>query len=95
MFMVPYILVIIYVGMIFHLDIQGFIRILYSSIFLTLHDGGANCAYPQEHKLQSTALGVCNLWKVKITNCIKRCDFFPNEFVGRCVLINQYFGCFA
>jgi hypothetical protein len=42
------------------LDVQGIICILYSSIFYALHVSGAICTHPQEHKLQRTAIGVCN-----------------------------------
>jgi hypothetical protein len=37
-----------------------FLCILYSSLFLALHVSGAICTHPQEHKLQLTAIGVCN-----------------------------------
>jgi hypothetical protein len=50
------------------------------SLFLYIfvpHVSVAICTRPQEHKLQSTALGVCNLWKAEIINSIKGCeDFF-------------------
>jgi hypothetical protein len=36
------------------------ICILYSSIFFALHVSGAICTHPQEHKLQSTAIDLCN-----------------------------------
>jgi hypothetical protein len=37
------------------------ICILYSPIFcFALHVSGAICTHPQEHRLQSTAIGVCN-----------------------------------
>jgi hypothetical protein len=36
------------------------ICILYSSIFFALHVSGAFCTHRQEHKLQSTAIGMCN-----------------------------------
>jgi hypothetical protein len=39
------------------LDAHGFICILYSSIF-ALHVSGVICTHPQEHKLQSTAIGM-------------------------------------
>jgi hypothetical protein len=73
--MVPYILVIIYVRLLFALDIQGLICILYYTIFIAVHDGGNNFTHPQEPKLQSTVLGVCNLSNVKVINSIKRCEF--------------------
>jgi hypothetical protein len=50
----------VYVPLEFQLDIYGFICILYSSIFLLYIVSGAICTHPQEHKLQSTAVGVCN-----------------------------------
>jgi hypothetical protein len=58
MFMAPYILVM-YVQLKVQLDVP-FIRILFSSLFLALHVSGAICTHPQEHKLQLTAIGVCN-----------------------------------
>jgi hypothetical protein len=39
------------------------------SLFLyifAVHVSGAICTHPQEHKLQSTALGVCNVWKAEV-----------------------------
>jgi hypothetical protein len=63
----------VYVRLKFQLDVHGFICILYSSIFFSLHVSGAICTHPQEHKLQSTDLGVCNLWKAEVINSIKRC----------------------
>jgi hypothetical protein len=51
----------VYVQFNVQLDVHGFICILYSSIFLALHVSGAICTHPQEHKLQSTAIGVCNV----------------------------------
>jgi hypothetical protein len=42
------------------LAVHVFICILYSSLFLALHVSGAICTHPQEHKLQHTAIGVCN-----------------------------------
>jgi hypothetical protein len=32
-------------------DVHVFICILYSSLFLALHDSGVICTHPQEHKL--------------------------------------------
>jgi hypothetical protein len=48
------------------LDAHVFICILYSSLFLALHASGAICTHPQEHKLQSTAIGVCNVYGMLI-----------------------------
>jgi hypothetical protein len=45
------------------------------SLFLYIfaaHVSGAIYTHPQEHKLQSTAVGVCNLWKTEVINTIKR-----------------------
>jgi hypothetical protein len=52
----------VYVPLEVRLDVHGFILvcILYSSLLLALHVSSAICTHPQEHKLQSTALGVCN-----------------------------------
>jgi hypothetical protein len=58
MFMVPYILVM-YVLLNFKLDVL-FIYILYSSQFLALPVSGAICTNSQDHKLQRTAMGICN-----------------------------------
>jgi hypothetical protein len=46
----------------FQLDVHGFICILFSSIyfFSTYFGCYCICTHPQEHKLQSTALGVFN-----------------------------------
>jgi hypothetical protein len=41
------------------------------SLFLyifSLYVSGAICTHPEEHKLQSTALRVCNLWKTEVVN---------------------------
>jgi hypothetical protein len=51
----------------------------------TLHVSGAICTHPQEHKLQSTAIGMYNLWKAEVINSIKW--FGVILFVGVCVLI--------
>jgi hypothetical protein len=48
------------------LDVHVFIRILYSSLFLVLHVSSAICTHPQQHKLQRTAIGVCNGFGVLI-----------------------------
>jgi hypothetical protein len=50
----------VYVQFKVQLDVHVFICILYSSLFLALHVSGAICTHPQEHKLQRTAIGVCN-----------------------------------
>jgi hypothetical protein len=50
----------VYVRLKVQLDVHVFICILYSSIFLALYVSGAICTHPQEHKLQRTAIGVCN-----------------------------------
>jgi hypothetical protein len=63
---------VVYVRLKDQLDAHGFICILYSSIF-TLHVSGAICTHPQEHKLQSTTIGVYNLWKADVINSIKWC----------------------
>jgi hypothetical protein len=49
----------VYVRLGVQLDGHGFICILYSSAF-ALHVSGAICIHPQEHKLQSTAIGMYN-----------------------------------
>jgi hypothetical protein len=54
------------------LDAHGFICILYSSVF-ALHVLGAICTYHQEHNLQSTAIGMRNLWKAEVISSIKQC----------------------
>jgi hypothetical protein len=41
------------------LDVHGFICILYSFVFFSLHVSGAICTHPQERKLQRTGIGVC------------------------------------
>jgi hypothetical protein len=50
----------VYVQLMVQLDVHVFMCILYSSLFLALHVSGAICTHPQEHKLQRTAIGVCN-----------------------------------
>jgi hypothetical protein len=40
---------------------------------LALRVSGAICTHPLEHQLQSTAIGVCNLWKAELIHSIKRC----------------------
>jgi hypothetical protein len=49
----------VYVQLKVQLDVL-FICIHYSSLFLAVHVSGAICTRPQEHKLQRTAIGVCN-----------------------------------
>jgi hypothetical protein len=49
----------VYVQLKVQLDVL-LIRIPYSSLFFALHVSGALCTHPQEHKLQLTAIGVCN-----------------------------------
>jgi hypothetical protein len=62
----------VYVQLKVKLDVYVFICILYSSLFLALHVSGAICTHSQEHKLQSTAIGMCNLWKAEVIHSIKR-----------------------
>jgi hypothetical protein len=50
----------VYVQLKVQLDVHVFICVLYSSLFLALHVSGVICTHPQEHKLQLTAIGVCN-----------------------------------
>jgi hypothetical protein len=52
----------VYFRLKFQLDVlvHEFICVVYYPIFFALHVSGAICTHPQEHKLQSTALGVCN-----------------------------------
>jgi hypothetical protein len=40
----------VYVQLKVQLDVHGFICILYSSLFLSLHVSGAICTHPQEQK---------------------------------------------
>jgi hypothetical protein len=87
----------VYVRLGVQLDVHGFICILYSSIFFALHVSGVICTHPQEHKLQRTAIGVCNLWKAEVISSIKRCGviFFicVNLWICVCELIDQSYGC--
>jgi hypothetical protein len=53
------------------LDVHVYIYILYSSLFLALHVSGAICTHPQEHKLQRTAIGVCNESEPDRTKSVK------------------------
>jgi hypothetical protein len=50
--------------------------VFFISLYFSLHVSGAICTHPQEHKLQITALGVCNLWKAEVINSIKRCGVY-------------------
>jgi hypothetical protein len=84
MFMVPYILVYVHVGLEVQLDAHGFICILYSSIF-AVHVSGAICTHPQKHKRQSTATGTRNLWKAEVINSTKRCGVILIPFVTLCL----------
>jgi hypothetical protein len=56
----------VYVQLKVELDAHVCICILYSSLFLALHVPGASCTYPPEHKLQRTAIGVCNVYGMLI-----------------------------
>jgi hypothetical protein len=72
------------------LDVHVFIFILYSSLFLALHVSGAACTHPQEHKLQCTAIGVCNLWKAEFITVLSGVELYIlHELVGMCVLSIQ------
>jgi hypothetical protein len=62
----------VYVRLKVQLDPHGFVCIFYFTIFAE-HVSGAICTHPQEHKLQSTSIGVCNLWKAEVINSIKWC----------------------
>jgi hypothetical protein len=55
----------VYVRLTVQLDARGFICILYSSVF-ALHVSGAICIHPQEHKLQRTTIGMCNVYGMLI-----------------------------
>jgi hypothetical protein len=55
-----------YVQLKVQLNVHVFIRILYSSLFLALHVSCAICTHPQEHRLQGTAIGVCNVYGMLI-----------------------------
>jgi hypothetical protein len=52
-----------------YMDLYG----LFIPLYFALHVSGAICTHPQEHKLQRTAIGMCNLWKAEIINSIKQC----------------------
>jgi hypothetical protein len=51
-------------------DAHGFVFILYFTTF-ALHVSGAIYTHHQEHKLQSTAVGMRDLWMTKVLNSIK------------------------
>jgi hypothetical protein len=55
----------VYVGLKVQIDAHGFVCILYFTTFV-LHVSGAICTHPQEHKLQSTAIGMCNSYGMLI-----------------------------
>jgi hypothetical protein len=40
-----------------------------------VHVSGAICTHLQDHKLQSTAIGMCNLWKAEVMNNVKQYGF--------------------
>jgi hypothetical protein len=42
-----------------HMDLYIYMYSLFLYLF-ALHVSGAICTHPQEHKLQSTAIGMCN-----------------------------------
>jgi hypothetical protein len=56
---------LVYIQLKFQQDAHGFICILYFNIF-ALHVWGAIYTHRQEHKLQSTAIGVRHLWMTKV-----------------------------
>jgi hypothetical protein len=37
-----------------------YVYVVFIPLFLALHDLDAICTHPQEHKLQRTAIGVCD-----------------------------------
>jgi hypothetical protein len=47
--------------------------IFFIPLYFALHVSGAICIHPQEHKLKSTVIGLCNLWKAEVVNSINRC----------------------
>jgi hypothetical protein len=59
MFKVPYILVMYMLNWSSNY-MYMYLYVFFISSFLTLHVSGAICTYPQERKLQRTAIGVCN-----------------------------------
>jgi hypothetical protein len=50
----------VYVQLKVQLDVKVFICIISSSLFLAVYVSGTICTHPQEHKLQRTAIDVCN-----------------------------------
>jgi hypothetical protein len=55
------------------------------SLFLyifALHVSGTICTHPQEHKLQSAALGVCNLWQAEVIIVSSGVEFFYFIFMN-------------
>jgi hypothetical protein len=50
----------VYVRLNVELNVHGFMYSLFLYIF-ALYVSGAICTHPREHKLQSRALGVCNV----------------------------------
>jgi hypothetical protein len=61
MFMAPYILVICMFDRKSDEMHTDFLFILYYTM-LALHVSGTICTHHKEHKLQSTAVGTCDLW---------------------------------
>jgi hypothetical protein len=55
-------------------DAHGFLCIIYLNIF-ALHVSGVICTHHQEHKLQSKAVGTCDLWMAKVLDSMKRFRF--------------------
>jgi hypothetical protein len=49
------------------LDVPGSVCMYYFIVFV-LHVSSAICTHHQEHKLQSTAIDVRNLWKAEVIN---------------------------
>jgi hypothetical protein len=56
---------IAYIRLKVQLDANGFAYILYFTIF-AVHVSGAIYTHHQEHKLQSTAVGMRDLWMTKV-----------------------------
>jgi hypothetical protein len=72
MFMVSYMLVMYILKV--QRDAHGFVLIIYLNMF-ALHVSGAICTHHQEHKLQITAVGTCDLWMTKVLDSMKRFRF--------------------
>jgi hypothetical protein len=51
-----------------------YLCVIFIPLYFALHVSGAICTHPQEHKLQVTAIGVCNVWKGEVINSIKWCE---------------------